>query len=327
MANTSLSTNSAETAKVWSEQVYRSTIKETFFGNMRGGIDSIVNVVPTLSSKKGDRIRFPLISRLTTDFVTGTDSLRGREDQLTANTCDVELQAYRKGVMDDGGLTRQRAQYDVSAEQATILKNAVKEKIDDLCFGALSTGATKSFYGGTAGSTAALASTDVLTSSLMGKAASWASTGGNRDHEPIRKIKMPGYGMVYVLVVSPAAALALRNSSTWRSEVQNAAPRDMSNPVFTGIVGMSNGVLVVESEFVRSYTNGGVGGNVAYCNGLLLGAQAILHAECDAPRFFSISDDHGWKQGTAVEMILGIKATEFNSKRYGSASVFVAEEV
>lgn len=327
MANTSISTNDAVTAKVWSEQVYRSVIKETFFGNVRGGMDSIVNVIPTLSSKKGDRIRFPIIKRSTTGFIVGSDTLRGREDKLDNSTVDVELQAYRKALLDDGGLTRQRAQFDVSAEQATVLKNAVKEYIDTLCFNALTASPSKVFYGGTATSTATVASTDILTSTLIGKVATWAKTGGNRDHEPIKKVRMPGYGDVYVLLVSPAAASALRNSSTWRSEVQNAAVRGSDNPVFTGIVGMTNGVLVVESEYISSFTNWGSGQNVSGCKGVLIGQQAILHAECEAPRFYTISDDHGWRQGTAVDMILGIKATEFDSKRYGSVAVYTAEEV
>lgn len=324
MANTSLSTNDNATSKVWSEQVYRSVLKETFFGNVRGGSDAIVNVISTLSSKKGDRIRFPLIKRSTTGFITGNDTLRGREDKLDNSTVDVELQSYRSGIIDDGGLTRQRAQFDVSAEQATVLKGKVKEHIDNLCFSALSTGQTKFFYGGTASSALGIVSTDILTSTLIGKVATGAKTGYNRDHEPIKKVRIAPYGDVYVLIVSPAAASALRNSSTWRSEMASAAVRGDMNPVFTGIIGMVNGVLVVENEFIQSYTTTS---GASACKGIFLGAQAILHAECEAPRFYNISDDHGYRQGTAVDMLLGIKATEFDGKRYGSCAVYVAEEV
>ncbi len=112
----------------------------------------------------------------------------------------------------------------------------------------------------------------------------------------IRPIKINGKDH-YVLVMHPYVARALRTGAEWKAINEVADIRGDGNKLFTGALGMYDGVILYEHENVA--VNNVAAPTVA--NNVLLGAQAGVLAE---------QRDYFWKEDTTVDygMEVGIMA-------------------
>jgi len=105
---------------------------------------------------------------------------------------------------------------------------------------------------------------------------------------PIRPVMIDGVAH-YLLLIDSYQAKALRACTDWQNAQQNIGARDLSNPIFSGAMGIYNNVVVRECALLHRRT--GVGGitapeyfdstSTALANGvtvsraLFLGAQAL----------------------------------------------------
>ena len=106
MAKTILTTSSNETVLAYSEQVFRDVKKESFFERFTGPTkNSIVHEQRDLEKGKGDKVRFPLVMRLSGSGVSGTEKMESNEESLTTYTFDLDIDLYRHAVRDDGAMT------------------------------------------------------------------------------------------------------------------------------------------------------------------------------------------------------------------------------
>jgi N4-gp56 family major capsid protein len=110
----------------------------------------------------------------------------------------------------------------------------------------------------------------------------------------------------------------------WPTIQLYANKRGLDNPIFTGALGVYNGMILYESTRVFSPV-----ANVR--RNLFLGAQAGVFAEGNAydtmeqqrvgkenmMSWYEETDDYGNEKGIAVGCIFGMKATRFNSKDFG----------
>jgi len=325
MAQTGLTTNSAETVKLWNEKLFRDTVKASYFSRFMGtGSDSIVQVKTDLESGKGDRVRFAIRMRLTGEGVVEGQTLEGNEENLVSHTTNLTLKQWRHGVRDDGAMTRQRAMYNVPEESRSALKDRSTEKIDQECFDAYNdTAATKTFWASTASSDATLTTSMLFTPSLISKVKAWAKTGGDRSQTPLRPVRINGKDH-FVMLIHPDVAYDLKQDTTWNNAQQNANIRGNGNPIFDGALGMWDNVIVPEHENVPIVTNFGSGANVPGAKCLFLGAQSLLWAWGKRPTVKAKTFDYDDQEGYGTSMIYDVAKPVFNSLDFGSIAINVA---
>jgi N4-gp56 family major capsid protein len=146
---------------------------------------------------------------------------------------------------------------------------------------------------------------------------------------PIRPVMIDG-GDYFVIVLHSYSVTDLRldiaNSAyvSWPDIQMYANKRGLSNPIFSGALGVYNGMILYESTRIYSPET-----NVR--RNLFLGAQAGVYCIGSAydsiekervgkdnmMSWFEQTDDYGNEKGISVGAIYGMKGTRFNSKDFG----------
>ena len=324
MAKTAFATSNPLTKKAWEEKLFRDVLKEAYFSRFMGkNADSVVHVSEELEKSHGDEITFGLRMRLTQAGVTDDTELEGNEEALTSYHYKLTLHLYRHATRDAGAIHRKRAMFEIDEEAQAALKDWGSEKIDELCFTALTTSPTKIFFGGTATATNNITANDIITPALISKVKAWAKTGGGRSYVPLRPVKVDGKPY-YILIVHPDVLFDLSQNSAWSQAAREALPRGINNPIFSGAEYLWDGVLIHSHENIPIVTNWGASSNVAGAKCVFMGAQAVCFAWGKRPWVVAKDFDYDNEHGYAYNMICAAGKPQFNSKDYGSIGVYVA---
>lgn len=324
MAKTAFATNNALTKKLWEEKLFRDTAKESYFNRFMGeGADSIVQVNTKLDKGPGDNVTFGIRMRLSGSGVTSGQVLEGNEEKLTSYDFNISLEQYRHGVRDNGALDRKRPIFSIDTESLAALKTWGAEKIDQLAFDAITASPTKIFYGGSATGTGDITASDLITPALISKARVWALGGGGRAQTPLRPVRVDGK-KYFVLLIHPDVAYDLKQDSTFAQARREALERGSSHPIFTGAIGVWDGVAIHEHENIPIVTNWGVGTDVPGAKCVLMGAQSLVWAWGKRPQVVQRDFDYGNEHGFGWGMICATGKPVFNSVDYGSLAVYVA---
>jgi N4-gp56 family major capsid protein len=326
MSKTAFATGNALTKKHWEEKLYRDSRKEAYFSRFMGGMDdpeALVHVNRKLTGDKGDKVTFGIVMRLSGQGVISGQTLEGNEESLTPYDYSIWLEQYRHAVRDDGAMSRQRAMFEISEKSKNALSVWGSEKIDSLLFTALQASPTKIIYGGSATSVATLTATDLITPAMISRIKAGARTGWNRTQTPLRPIRINGK-KYFVLLVHPDVGYDLTTNSVWTQAHREASLRGMDNPIFSGALGVWNGVIIHEHENINIYTDGGAGSNVNYATCSFMGAQALVWAEGKREEAIQETFDYGNEIGHKWGVMGKAGKPVFNSKDYGSAGFYVA---
>ncbi len=180
------------------------------------------------------------------------------------NTFAKALTPLTEGVIPTGqnfGMTKIEASTTQHGDYVAVSDRLELESFDDVIFGATEEmGATEGetydtltrnilvagnsvAYAGGKDSRSALTDADILTPSLVNRAATW-----------LKKNKAPKIDGCYVALIHPSVAEDLRESTEWKefhkyNDVQ---------PIFKGEIGMLHGVRFVETNEAKVWKNGGV---------------------------------------------------------------------
>jgi N4-gp56 family major capsid protein len=356
MARSTMSTSDALRKQQWEEKLYRDTVKKSFFMGGRftgGGRDSsstseIVNIKTNLEAKgktrtrPGDKLTFGIRMRIdprTNPGVISGQKLKGKEVALTHYSFSVELERYRQAVSQGSPIDWQRSAYSIPEEARSALEDWGSEKLDLLAFDALGLSAGSSVnpsrivYKTSAGVTTATATAataksalDATESKLTPEMVSWmythASTGGDRDFVPLRPVKVDGEDYL-VLLTHPDALYDWANDPTVAQAHRDAMERGKSNPLFRGAKYIWNNVIIFGHENVEIRTDGGAGA-VAWCRGILMGAQALVWAWGERPSIVEDTEDYEEDHFVAWRITAKAKKPVFNSIDYGSLGFYVA---
>ena len=79
--------------------------------------------------------------------------------------------------------------------------------------------------------------------------------------------------------------------------------------------------IIVKGDRRVPITLGGSGGSVPVAKGILLGQQAVQQIVGKSFEINTGEKDYGDQMGYEANFVMGCKAPEFNSKRYGSVLV------
>jgi N4-gp56 family major capsid protein len=146
---------------------------------------------------------------------------------------------------------------------------------------------------------------------------------------PLRPIRIEGDDY-FVAFIHPYQTFQLRNNTNtgqWQ-DIQKAAMtggKVKDNPIFTGALGIYNGVVLHECPYLPLMTIGASGAN-AGIRAVLCGAQAAAYAVGGDGGDTEMSwaeemFDYGNKLGVTAGRIFGIKKSQFNSVDFGTITM------
>jgi N4-gp56 family major capsid protein len=152
------------------------------------------------------------------------------------------------------------------------------------------------------------------------------TTDGTKPLCPLRPIIINGKAH-YVMFVDTYQAKAVKAESAWQQAQREANNRGKDNPLFTGMLGIWDNVVLHELEWLHRRTGaGGVTADeffdttsdscadgITVARGLFCGAQAAGMAWGMKPAYKAKEFDYGRKHGVAVDMIYGSKQAAFAS--------------
>jgi N4-gp56 family major capsid protein len=348
MATTEYGVNHPLAVKLWSKKLTREALKRTYVSRFMGRTaNSLVYIKDETSKGAGDRITCGLRMQLSGAGIQGDATLEGNEEALTTYSDNIFIDQLRHAVRSSGKMSEQRVPFNVRTEAMDGLADWWADRIDTWFFNQIAgntgqadvryTGLQATiapstttdntrhlFADGTHTTEASLSTTDMFQLSFIDRAVTTAKT----STPLIRPIKQGGEDF-YVMFLHPWQVHSLRTDATsgritWydaqKARIQGGQTGESTNPIFSGALGVYNGVILHESTRIPSVT-----ANVR--RAVLCGAQAALMAfgqnqkESDSPNWYEELFDYGNQLGVAGGMIAGLKKARYNSIDFGTIVV------
>jgi N4-gp56 family major capsid protein len=305
-----------------------------------------LQTLPHLEKDAGDEISYDLVMQLKMKPIQGDSTLRGKEEDLKFYTDNLKIDQLRGGVNGGGKMTRKRTIHDMRkiarVRQSewwsrlfdeTIfmylsgLRGSNGDYIEDTTFTGYAGNAfvppdpDHLMYGGVATAKNDLATTDIMTLSLVDRLVSRADVmgGGTSNIPSIQPVEIDGEPH-FVLVMHPWQEFDLRTATgaTGWLEIQKAAAgaEGRQNPMFKGGLGMYNNVILHKHKAVIQGDDYGAGGAVAAARALFLGRQAGVVAFGSPGTGLRFDwaeemEDRGNQVVITTSSILGVKKSAF----------------
>lgn len=353
MADTAYGVNAPEVQKLWRSQLAREALKATWFQKMIGdSSDDVIQILPETKKDAGDRVRVTLRMQLNGDGTGGDGSLEGNEEALATFTDDLLIDQLRHAVRSAGKMTQQRVPWSIREESLLGLKDWWAGRLDTWFFNhmcgytpvvdgrfagwntVIAPDAAHIFRPNAKANDQSLAAGDEFKLTLIDQAVAAAKLGGFGNPVngvPIRPIKIDGADhWVGILHTNQVTQLRADLGVGGWVDIQKAAitgDGSSKNPIFTGAIGMYNGVVLHESTRITQGVNAATGaafpGSRRF---VLLGAQA---GAMGFGKGYSFNDfdwneelfDYGNKLGVEAGLIGGLKKLRFNNQDFGSLVV------
>ena len=306
--------------KAWAKQLWKEAEKDNFFAKFTGtDQNSIIQIKTELKKDKGDKITIPLVMRLTGEGVTGDNQLEGNEEALQFYDCGVVVDQIRHAVRLEGQMEEQKTSLNLRAAAKDGLKTWLTEKQEKMIVKALTANPTSehTVFAGARTSENTITASDVMTTDLISKAARKAKTLSPK----INRVTVNGK-KYYVMLVDNYQARDLKADPKWVEAQKYCAERGVDNPIFSGMLGVWDGVVLHEYENLLRTTTGAASAKVGHA--LLLGCQAGIKAIAKEPSWKEKSFDYDNQVGFATGMILGIAKAKFNEKDFAVVQVLTS---
>jgi N4-gp56 family major capsid protein len=299
--------------KAWALDLWKEVMNEIYFKKfMSEGSDSVITKKTDLKTKAGDSIVIPLLMKLQGSGTAGDSTLEGNEEALTYFDMAVSVAQKRHAVRSEGAQEEQKSQLNFRTNAKSALKIWMSEMIDDSIFAALCSNPSPNRLLLPTGCSAIsdITSSNKLTTTMIRLAKLRAKMASPK----IRPIKVDGKDH-YIMLVNPYAADDLKQDSTWLQAQREAGIRGKENPIFSGALGVYDGVILHDHESVPLAAEGSSGAQVSY--NVLLGAQAGAYAIAKEPFWKEKKFDYDNQQGVATGLIYGVRKSVFNGEDFG----------
>lgn len=347
MADTEFGVNHALAVKLWSKKLFQEVLKETWLSRFMGESDSnVIQVLNDTSKGAGDRVTYGLRVLLNGAGVEGDNTLEGNEEALSFYNDSFYINQLRHATRSNGKMSEQRVPYGVREESMNALKDWWADRIDTALFNQLAgnTGQTDTRYTGHNATIAPDASHTYFANGNSTEAAVASATASNvmklkfLDYAKerikllspsIRPIKVDGKDF-YVCFLHPYQVTDLRTDASTAGnwfDIQKAALQGgkiTDNPIFTGALGVYNGIILHESTRIPSLVAG------AY-RSILCGAQAAVIGygqgfSSGKMDWHEETFDHGNKLAVSSAKIWGAKKCVFNSADFGVFNIITSAQ-
>lgn len=346
MATTAYPVNHPSAVKLWSAQLFREALKETWMNKFMGkNQNAMIQIKNETQKGAGDRITVSLRMQLTGAGVEGDNTLEGNEEALTTYTDNLFVNQLRHAVRSDGKMSEQRVPWEYREDAMLALKDWWADRFDTALINQLTgnTSVTDTKYTGH-NSTVAPDAAHIMYPEAQTTEAGVASKSASasmkltwidyavekiKTSTPlIRPIRVNGESK-FVMFLHPYAVTSLRtNTSTGQwLDIQKAAMQGgmvSNNPIYTGALGEYNGVILHESTRIPTVQAGSTG---AVYRNVICGAQSGMlafgqnYGGDESQRWYEELFDYGNQLGVSAGMIWGAKKTRFNSADFGTMLV------
>lgn len=344
MSTTGWGAGSNNAVKLWSKRLMSEALRQTWLYKFMGtSDDSMIQILDDTEKGPGDQITYQLRAQLCGTGVIGDGTLEGNEETMNVYTDAMVINQLRNAVRSSGKMSEQRVPFSVREEMQKALSDWYAGVFDLGGFNQLTgnTGATAAQGGlqvptaptnvimANASTTASLVSAGATASNVFNlRLVDYALEQAKLDNScegtgyPLRPIKING-SEYFVCFLHPYQVTAMRTSTTAAQwfDIQQAVLQGggiTNNPIFTGALGMYNGVIFHESPRIPQVSS-------AY-RAILCGAQAAVLAfgQDSAGNKVSWTEelfDYGNQLGVSAGMIWGLKKTVFNALDFGVITI------
>jgi len=357
--------------ELWQKELYADVMDNLYFKKFMGeGENNIVQIKSDLKKSRGDTLTIPLTTKLSGNGITGDSELEGNEEAISPYSDAISIDQWRTAVRLTGKLDEQKNVFDMRQDAKNKLSIHLQEFIERQIFFKLAGVAnltltdvndnivaanatwsntsdkvpdadsaagfgTNYLCADWTGATS-LASTDLITPELISRAKVKANTTASPRMKPI-KVGGKNY---WIMFIHPWQAFDLKNNATFAQAQREAQSRGGDNPIFTGALGIWDGVILHEHEYVPFLDiAGGAGGGHNFASAdsgtdfaavnafraLLCGQQAAAFVQTsESMSMVEETFDYKNKVGYATGLIGGIQKVSFNSNDYGVIAVDTA---
>lgn len=346
MATTAYGVNHPLAVKAWAKSLYAEAINQVSFSPLMGAdTNSIICVKNELKKGRGDRIRQGLRMQLSGSGVQGDDTLQGNEEALVTYTDDLLINQLRHAVRSAGRMTQQRVTFEIREEARQGLTDWWTTRLEtwfanQLCGASLVTDtrftgnnatlapSSNNFIVANGEATEASLSTSTVhqfSLTLIDRCVAKAKT-----LSPLIRPTVVDGAKRYAMFLHQNQVYQLRtNTSTGQwldiTKAAMAGQDSGKSNIYTGALGVYNGVVLYENPYLPAFTLGGSGtGNAR--RAVFCGAQAALFGTGNDGMETRMSwdeeaFDYGNQLGVSSGMIAGCKKTQFNSQDFGTITV------
>jgi N4-gp56 family major capsid protein len=328
--------------EVWDDEFFTEYVQDNKFASYMGTDEnSIIQVKEDLKAKKGTKVNFNLVNRLTGGMITGSQVLEGNEERMDTRNDKVEVDKRRCGVR-MSEMDEQAAAIDLRAAGRSVLMTRTMEDTRDLVIDALGSvwyngqvlkysaaseaakdawlvanadrvlfGASKS-NGSSLDHSTALGNIDNTSDKLTSNALKLMKRMALQANPKIKPIRISKDKRFYVVAAGTRTFRDLSNDSTIAAAQRETISVKHNNFLWEGGDLYYDGLIIKEVDDIPVYTgvgNGGIDVSPVY----LMGAQAVGVAWAKRWRSRTKEFDYGDKYGIAMDGIYGVKKLFFGT--------------
>jgi len=342
MAQTDFAVNHPLAVSVWSKRLAAEAYRRTFIGKFIGeSEDSLIMEKLDLKKGAGDNITCGLNVQLQGDGVQGDATLEGNEEALQFYDDNLVINQLRHASRVKGRMTEQRVPYNLRETSRMRLADWFAQRMDVSFFNqicgntavtdtrftgnnaTIAPSTNRIFWAGGKSNDQGLGAVDTFTLELIDIARQKAETASiaSSTGPLIRPIRHEGNDY-YCMFLHDYQVHDLRTntaSGQWldiqKAAMQGGDVRD--NPIFTGALGIYNGVVLHKASRVTTGVNSSTGAAITTARrAVLCGAQAVCIAFGSgngATRYTWNEEmfDYGNQFGVAAGSIFGLKKTKY----------------
>ena len=232
--------------ELWTPRLRADAERMTFWGpNFEGQEGSGKPIIrrDDFTKSPGDTIHVQVFRPLARAGVTGNTTLAGTEETLALGQFDLTADWVRHAVAFNKRATR-RAVFDAAKVSERALAKWMAKRIDDDMFNRLIITETTqtTLFAGNVASVASLGSANVFTPDEIDRVKLQLMSLGALPFDVAMDNgqERPMYG----IVVSEVSEYQLKSNSTWNQAQRDAGIRGEKNKIFTGALGIYNGVII-----------------------------------------------------------------------------------
>lgn len=325
MAVTLRSNVAASIPQLWSADLFSQAENLTFWHNLEGPPGSTMPIIrrDDLAQQPGDTIKFDIILALTGAGMTGdTALLEGNEEALKFRQTSVTIDSLQHAVR-WSKLGKILINHDMRNAALFQLRKWLAGKLDAAIFneftgaGSVTTLPTTSlWFAGTATSINTV--TDVNGAGRLSLADLTELKAYAQSNNLIEPLRTEDGNEYFGLVLHPYTAMQLKRYDTnWAQAQRDAQLRGPGNPVFTGAVGVWDGVILYVNNRVPVANNTVP---IQYSKNVFFGAQALSRGYGYYPDWTEEYFSYGQEQGIATFCVYGNALNVFDLTTGGGAA-------
>lgn len=322
---------SALRVQLWRKQLFADVRDQLYMTRFIGDNEqSMIQELTDLKVTAGNKINFGLGMKLSGSGITGDSTLEGNEEAMTDYQTSLSIDQLRHAVRLTGKMDEKQNAYDMRMSAKGRMSDWWAERLDHefldkLCGKTSSTfsntptvaAATRSIFAGGVAAVGSLTTSMKMDTKVLDAAKQMAKLASPK----IRPLRIGGKEY-YVVILHVTDATNLRQDPVWNQAQRDANVRGEDNPIFSGALGIYNGLIIHEHEYVYQATDGSASANVS--RNILCGQQAAVIGWGAMVAWVEKSFDYGNSWGISCGAIFGIQKPVFNSLDYGVITMFCA---